>query len=80
MLKILITCLLLSGKDPKTLHQRAHYYYTNAQYSKSIIYWEKLLKIQPENAFAVFMLGKSYIGKGEVAKGEELCDKAIEMN
>ena len=57
----------------------AHHYYASAQYDKSIICWKKLVKKQPDNAFAVFMLGKAYIGNGEVAKGEALCDEAIEM-
>jgi tetratricopeptide (TPR) repeat protein len=54
-----------------------HHYYTTGNYGIAITYWNKLYALQPANLFACFMLGKSYIGNGETAKGEALCDKAF---
>jgi tetratricopeptide (TPR) repeat protein len=70
-------CLTLRPDDTQALQALAHNYYSSNNYSKAIIYWNRLLSLQPANAFARFMLGKSYIGNGEAAKGEALCDKAF---
>lgn len=75
--KHLKSCLSLREGDPRPMQALAHHYYLAGNYGAAITYWDKLLNIQPENAFALFMLGKSYIGNGEVAKGEALCDKAL---
>ncbi|WP_177230441.1 tetratricopeptide repeat protein [Chitinophaga sp. CF118] len=72
-------CLSRRPGDPKALQALAHTHYTSGNYSKAIVQWNKLLFLQPGNAFARFMLGKAYIGNGEIAKGEALCDKATEI-
>ena len=61
----------------RPLQALAHNYYCSSNYGKAITYWNRLLSLQPANAFARFMLGKSYIGNGEPAKGEVLCDNAF---
>ncbi|WP_282456574.1 hypothetical protein [Chitinophaga sedimenti] len=35
--------------------------------------------MQPMNAFAMFMLGKSYIGAGQLVKGQQICDQALAL-
>jgi len=76
-LKHLRTSLIIREDDPRPMQALAHHYYLSGDFISAILYWNKLLSIQPENAFALFMLGKSYIGKGEKEKGEALCDKAL---
>ena len=71
------SCLALRENDPRPMQALGHHYFLAGNYGAAITYWDKLVTIQPENAFALFMLGKSYIGNGEVAKGEELCDRAL---
>ncbi|TWW01549.1 tetratricopeptide repeat protein [Chitinophaga pinensis] len=73
------TCLELRQDDTRALQALAHHYYLAGEYVAAVTYWDRLLRIQPANAFAMFLLGKSYIGKGEVAKGEALCDKALQV-
>ncbi|WP_089783165.1 tetratricopeptide repeat protein [Chitinophaga sp. YR573] len=73
-------CLTLRPDDTQALQALAHNYYSSNNYGKAIIYWNRLLSLQPANAFARFMLGKSYIGNGESAKGEVLCDNALISN
>ncbi|HEY9259830.1 MAG TPA: hypothetical protein VIP81_17800 [Chitinophaga sp.] len=57
-------------------HQ-AHDLYNKGHFKRAIVQWKKVLHLQPTNAFAMFMLGKSYMGAGEQEKGETLCDQAI---
>ncbi len=63
-------------EDLQVIHNLGHVYYYEGNFKAAVTMWSKLLAIQPQNYFAMFMLGKSYIGSGEQAKGEELCDKA----
>lgn len=69
-------CLNLRPNDTAALQTLAQSLYQNGDYKQSITYWEQLLRIQPENAFVMFMLGKSYIEYGETKKGQLWCDKA----
>lgn len=69
-------CLNLRANDTVALQTLAQACYQNEDYKQAIIYWEQLLRIQPQNAFAMFMLGKSYIAHGEKQKGEQYCDLA----
>jgi tetratricopeptide (TPR) repeat protein len=55
----------------------AHDLYSRGLFKRAIVQWKKVLHLQPVNAFAMFMLGKSYMGAGEQEKGEALCDEAI---
>lgn len=74
----LLEAQCITPTDPEMLYTLAGFYYRNRLYDQAVIYWNSLLSIQPQNSFARFMLGKSYIAKGEQAKGEAMCDKALE--
>ena len=77
--QILNTDSLQRDVDPEDLqviHNLGHVYYYEGNYKAAASMWSKLLTMQPQNYFAMFMLGKSYIASGEQAKGEELCDRA----
>lgn len=76
-IKHLELSLAARKNDPRPMQALAHHLYLSGNYPAAINYWDRLLRIQPENAFAMFMLGKSYIGNGEAARGEELCDRAL---
>jgi len=65
-------------EDLQVIHNLGHVYYYEGNYKAAVALWTKLLTLQPQNYFAMFMLGKSYIGSGDLAKGEQLCDKAVE--
>jgi tetratricopeptide (TPR) repeat protein len=73
------SCLIQRPEEVKALQALGHTYYTTGNYGKAIIQWNRLLLLQPANAFARFMLGKSYIGNGEILKGENLCDKSTNL-
>lgn len=59
--------------------QLAHHLYDSGHFKKAIVQWKKVLQLQPGNAFAMFMLGKSYIGVGDNKKGTALCDQAVKL-
>ena len=67
-------------KDIPAIYTLAHTFYTQQEFKEAIKQWDLLLSLQPENAFAMFMLGKSYMGAGDTVKGTALCDKALSMN
>lgn len=57
--------------------QLAHDLYGRRRFKKAIVQWKRVLHLQPTNAFAMFMLGKSYMGAGEQERGAAICDEAI---
>ncbi|WP_147323425.1 tetratricopeptide repeat protein [Chitinophaga silvatica] len=59
--------------------QLAHDLYSKGFFKKAIVQWKKVLDLQPCNAFAMFMLGKSYMGVGKFKKGTALCDQAVKL-
>lgn len=69
-----------SPEDLQVIHSLGHVYYYEGNYKAAVALWAKLLSLQPQNYFAMFMLGKSYIGSGDQAKGEQLCDKAVDSS
>ena len=75
----LLSCLELNPAEARALQSLAHISFTNGKYEDAILYWDKLLLLQPGNAFALFMLGKSHISSGRTERGEELCNKALQM-
>ena len=50
------------------------------KYDDAIACWDKMREYDNTNAEALYMIGLSYQKKGENAKGQQICDKAIEMD
>lgn len=65
--------------DQNILHALAEMHYSAKDYKKAIGYWDDVLKEDKENARTLFMIGKSYIAMGKTNEGQQLCNKAIEM-
>ncbi|RYZ24482.1 MAG: tetratricopeptide repeat protein [Chitinophagaceae bacterium] len=66
--------------DLNLLNMIAEANYDAKRFDVAIDYWDKILELDKTNASALFMIGMSYQKKGEKAKGQALCDKAIEMD
>jgi tetratricopeptide (TPR) repeat protein len=66
--------------DINILNMVAEGYYYKGKYQEAIDYWDKILFYDKQNASALYMIGMSFQKKGEKAKGQQLCDKAIEMD
>lgn len=70
-------------KKPGTkdlLKDMAEVLYFKKQYDRSLFYCQKLLEIDPKDANALYQAGLNFHKKGNKAKGQELCDRAIQMN
>jgi tetratricopeptide (TPR) repeat protein len=66
--------------DINILNMVAEGYYYKGKYQDAIDYWDKILSYDKQNASALYMIGMSFQKKGEKDKGQQLCDKAIEMD
>jgi tetratricopeptide (TPR) repeat protein len=66
--------------DLELLYNTAEIHYNIGKYQEAIDYWDKILSYDKQNARALYMIGLSYQKKGDKAKGEQLCDKAISMD
>jgi len=66
--------------DPNILGMIAEACYDAKKWDDAIGYWDQLLALDKENATALYMIGMSYQQKGDKAKGQSLCDRAIAMD
>ena len=79
-LDILTEALSRRPADMNLLNMIAEANYDAKRYEKAIEYWDQVLGYDKQNASALYMIGMSYQKKGEKQKGQQLCDKAIEMD
>ena len=66
--------------DQELIYQVAQAYFKAKKYQEAIDTWDIALGIDKTNANVLYMIGLSYQKKGEKQKGQQLCDKAIEMD
>ena len=62
------------------IYQVAQAYFRAKKYQEAIDTWDIALGLDKTNANVLYMIGLSYQKKGEKQKGQQLCDKAIEMD
>ncbi|MCW3073958.1 MAG: hypothetical protein JWP69_1027 [Flaviaesturariibacter sp.] len=79
-LDILLEALKRRPADMNLLNMIAEANYDAKRYDKAIEYWDQVLAMDKTSAVSLFMIGLSYQKKGEKAKGQDLCDKAIQMD
>ncbi|MEO8584219.1 MAG: tetratricopeptide repeat protein [Flavitalea sp.] len=66
--------------DPELLYQVGQAYFKATKYQEAIVRYDQVLTLDKTNAEALYMIGLCYQKKGETQKGQQLCDKAIEMD
>src|SRR5207253_11408015 len=79
-LAILNEVLKKKPEDPELLFQVAQASYRAAKYQDAIDLWDRVLEQDKSNAEALYMIGLCYQKKGEKEKGQQLCDRAIQMD
>ena len=77
---VLTDLLKKRPSDYNLLDMVAEAYYDNKKYDEAINYWDAILSYDKTNASALYMIGMCYLKKGDKGKGQQLCDKAIEMD
>jgi len=77
---MLLKLLELRPADMELLNSIADTYYRLGKYDNAVTYWDKMLFYDKENARSLYMIGMSYQKKGDIKRGQAICDKAIEMD
>jgi tetratricopeptide (TPR) repeat protein len=80
---IMTEILKRKPSDLNILNMVAEAYYYKGKYQQAMDYWDQILEYDKQNASALYMIGMCYLkrdGKGDKDKGQQLCDKAIEMD
>lgn len=70
-------------KKPSTkdlLRDLAEVLYFKKQYDRSLVYCQKLLNMDATDAHAMYQAGLNFLKKGDKTKGQQICDRAIQMN
>ncbi len=65
--------------DLGLLNMLARAYYDNKKYNEAIAYYNKVTAINSNDINALYMTGLSYLKSGDKARGEAICNKAIEL-
>lgn len=62
------------------LRDMAEIFYKQKQYDKSLLYCQKLMEIDVKDGKALYQAGLNFQKKGEKDRGQQMCDKAIELD
>jgi tetratricopeptide (TPR) repeat protein len=66
--------------DPELLYQIAQAYFKSGKYQQAIEHWDQVFSKDTTNAEVLYMIGLSYQKLGDKSKGDQMCDRAIEMD
>jgi len=55
-------------------------FYDGKMYDKCLDYCQKLMEMDMKDGKALYQAGLCFQKKGEVSRGQQMCDKAIEMD
>ena len=62
------------------LRDIAEVLYKQKQYDKSLAYCQRLMEIDMKDGKALYQAGLNFQRKGEKDRGQQMCDKAIELD
>ena len=79
-IELLNEVLKKKPSDPELIFQIAQANYKSGKYDDAIVLWDRLFREDSTNAEALYMIGLSYQKRGDKAKGQSICDKAIQMD
>lgn len=79
-LTVLNEVLKKKPEDPELLYSIGNAYYKTSRYDEAIAQWDRVFEIENQNAEVLFMIGMAYQKKGDKQKGQQICDRAIEMD
>lgn len=78
--KLLTELLAKKPGNKDLLRDIADVFYQQKQYDKSLTYCQKLIEIDANDGKALYQAGLNFQKKGQKDRGQQMCDKAIEMD
>ncbi|HAO47406.1 MAG TPA: tetratricopeptide repeat protein [Ferruginibacter sp.] len=66
--------------DKDILRDMAQAYYDSKMYDKSLDICQKLLEADKNDGRAIYQAGLCFIKKGQVQRGQQMCDRGIELD
>ena len=77
---LLLDILKRKPNNTTLLRDMAEIFYQQKQFDKSLEYCQKLMEINPKDGKALYQAGLNFQKKGQKDRGQQMCDKAIEMD
>ncbi|MBC7537033.1 MAG: tetratricopeptide repeat protein [Ferruginibacter sp.] len=78
--KLLLAVLAKNPGNKDMLRDIAEVLYKQKQYDKSLAYCQRLMEIDMKDGKALYQAGLNFQRKGEKDRGQQMCDKAIELD
>ena len=78
--KLLLEILAKKPGNKDMLRDIAEVLYKQKQYDKSLAYCQRLMEIDMKDGKALYQAGLNFQKKGEKDRGQQMCDKAIELD
>ena len=79
-MKNLSTVLSKKPNNLELLTDIAQAMYQAKQYDDALVYYQKLIELNPKDSKALYMAGITFQKQGQKEKGQAICDKAIAMD
>ncbi|HMZ99808.1 MAG TPA: tetratricopeptide repeat protein, partial [Ferruginibacter sp.] len=78
--KLLLEIYRRRPGDKDILRDMAQAYYDVKMYDKALEFCQQLLEADKNDAKALYQAGMCFQKKGQTQRGQQMCDKAIEMD
>lgn len=78
--KLLTEIMSRKPGDKELIRDVAVAFYDRKMYDKCLEYCQKLMEMDMKDGKALYQAGLCFQKKGEVSKGQQMCDKAIELD
>jgi tetratricopeptide (TPR) repeat protein len=78
--KLLLEVLSKKRGDKDILRDIAQVYYQKKMFDKSLEYCQKLMEMDKNDGKALYQAGLCFQMKGEKERGQQMCDRAIELD
>ena len=79
-MKYLKTVLSRKPRNKELLGDIAQAMYKAKRYDDALVYYQKLLELDPKDANSLYMAGMTFQKKGDKERGQQMCDQAIKID
>ena len=78
--KLLLNVMEKKRGNKEMLLELAQIYYDHKMYDRSLDFCQKLIELNMKDGKAVYLAGLCFQKKGQKERGQQMCDKAIELD